>query len=183
MITVNTKHDWTTITDRDYASSMNPLGERIRWALTQGPNPMSQAELARRCGWSGQSRVGNYLARSGKPNEPKLADIDAMAMALGVRPQWLLTGEEPRISGTLPDTEDPSTSVEREIRALRAVVAALASWATTTSTGANVSLSKKLRMASKGMGGVALIENLQALLSDPPSSTAEQTKALLRVVG
>ncbi len=43
---------------------------------------MSQAQLAEACGWKSQSRVGNYEVGT---REPTLADIDAMAKALGVQ--------------------------------------------------------------------------------------------------
>ncbi|MNH04479.1 helix-turn-helix protein [compost metagenome] len=48
---------------------------------------MSQAQLADACGWKSQSRVGNYEAGT---REPTLADIAAMAAALGVDQSELL---------------------------------------------------------------------------------------------
>ncbi|MEE5162209.1 LexA family transcriptional regulator [Pseudomonas alliivorans] len=51
----------------------------------------SQAELAKLCGWSSQSRVGNYEAGT---REPTLGDIEAMAKALQVPYSVLLIGEE-----------------------------------------------------------------------------------------
>lgn len=64
------------------------LGQRIqRLRKVAG---MSQAQLAEACGWKSQSRVGNYEAGS---REPSLADIAAMAKAIGVdESEILLTG-------------------------------------------------------------------------------------------
>ncbi|SDR05127.1 phage repressor protein. Serine peptidase. MEROPS family S24 [Pseudomonas cannabina] len=51
----------------------------------------SQAALAKLCGWSSQSRVGNYESGT---REPTLGDIELMAKALGVPYGVLLIGED-----------------------------------------------------------------------------------------
>ncbi|SIR97908.1 XRE family transcriptional regulator [Pseudomonas putida] len=61
---------------------------------------MSQAQLAEACGWKSQSRVGNYEAGT---REPTLADIAAMASALGVDQSELLLSQ--------PVVEAPTTTV------------------------------------------------------------------------
>lgn len=53
---------------------------------------MSQAQLAEACGWKSQSRVGNYEAGS---REPMLADIAAIAKALGVDESEILLSGPP----------------------------------------------------------------------------------------
>ncbi|AIR90752.1 XRE family transcriptional regulator [Pseudomonas cremoricolorata] len=61
---------------------------------------LSQAQLAEACGWKSQSRVGNYEAGT---REPTLADISAMAAALGVDPsQLLLDTPAPSAASTTP---------------------------------------------------------------------------------
>ncbi|MGV6394535.1 LexA family protein [Pseudomonas caspiana] len=55
------------------------LGQRIKRFRKKAK--MSQAELAKACGWSSQSRVGNYEVGS---REPTLGDIETMAKAMGV---------------------------------------------------------------------------------------------------
>ncbi len=49
---------------------------------------MSQAGLAKACGWASQSRVGNYERDT---REPTLEDIALMAKVIGVRQDLLLT--------------------------------------------------------------------------------------------
>ncbi|WP_044061349.1 LexA family protein [Pseudomonas aeruginosa] len=58
---------------------MNTLGERI--AHYRKLKGLSQAKLAKACGWGSQSRVGNYELNT---REPSLDDLDLMARALGV---------------------------------------------------------------------------------------------------
>ncbi|MFS2091731.1 XRE family transcriptional regulator [Pseudomonas sp. Pseusp11] len=72
------------------------LGQRIK-RLRKAAG-ISQAQLAEACGWKSQSRVGNYEAGT---REPTLADIAAMAKAIGVDESEILL----RTSGT------PSTIV------------------------------------------------------------------------
>ncbi|WP_368607468.1 XRE family transcriptional regulator [Pseudomonas fulva] len=59
---------------------------------------MSQAQLADACGWKSQSRVGNYEAGT---REPTLADIAAMAAALGVGQSELLLSQ-PSVESATP---------------------------------------------------------------------------------
>lgn len=58
---------------------MNTLGTRIKHF--RKAKKLSQAALANACGWSSQSRVGNYEADI---REPSLDDLDRLANALGV---------------------------------------------------------------------------------------------------
>lgn len=55
------------------------IGQRIKKFRTQAG--LSQAALAKACGWKSQSRVGNYEVDS---REPTFADLDAIAKAIGV---------------------------------------------------------------------------------------------------
>ncbi len=72
--------------------SMKTLGSRIaHYRIAAG---LSQAALAKACGWASQSRVGNYEKDT---REPNLEDIALMAKALGVHPTQLLTGEPPKV--------------------------------------------------------------------------------------
>ncbi|MEE4341444.1 LexA family transcriptional regulator [Pseudomonas alliivorans] len=65
------------------------LGQRLqRLRIAAGK---SQAALAKLCGWSSQSRVGNYESGT---REPTLGDIELMAKALGVPYGVLLIGRE-----------------------------------------------------------------------------------------
>jgi transcriptional regulator with XRE-family HTH domain len=57
---------------------------------------LKQEELALRCGWAGQSRVGNYEAGSRKP---RFDDVPALAAALGVHPGELFE-DLPSVQGT-----------------------------------------------------------------------------------
>ncbi|MCF7557777.1 XRE family transcriptional regulator [Pseudomonas petrae] len=50
---------------------------------------MSQSKLAQACGWSSQSRIGNYEAGS---REPTLGDIEIIAKALGLSYADVLIG-------------------------------------------------------------------------------------------
>lgn len=63
------------------------LGQRIK--RLRKNLKMSQAALATACGWSSQSRVGNYEVGT---REPSLGDIEAMAKALGVEYADLVVG-------------------------------------------------------------------------------------------
>lgn len=63
---------------------MNTLGSRI--AHYRHLAGLSQAALAKACGWSSQSRVGNYEKDA---REPSLADIDLLAKALGINAEQL----------------------------------------------------------------------------------------------
>ncbi|MFK3718658.1 XRE family transcriptional regulator [Pseudomonas fulva] len=73
---------------------------------------MSQAQLADACGWKSQSRVGNYEAGT---REPTLADIAAMAAALGVDQSELLLN-----SPTVPEVSAPARSTADLVRQMLA---------------------------------------------------------------
>lgn len=64
---------------------MNTLGSRI--AHFRKLAGLSQAALAKSCGWGSQSRVGNYEKNT---REPSLDDLAAMARAMGVSPEALI---------------------------------------------------------------------------------------------
>ncbi len=65
------------------------LGQRLQ--RLRNAAGKSQAALAKLCGWSSQSRVGNYESGT---REPTLGDIEVMAKALGVPYGVLLIGED-----------------------------------------------------------------------------------------
>ena len=73
---------------------------------------MSQAQLADACGWKSQSRVGNYEAGT---REPTLADIAAMAAALGVDQSELLLN-----SPAVPEVSAPARSTADLVRQMLA---------------------------------------------------------------
>ncbi|OON38065.1 LexA family transcriptional repressor [Izhakiella australiensis] len=52
---------------------------------------LSQRALAERCGWSAQSRIGNYESRL---RNVSVEDAEILANALGVSTAWLLLGED-----------------------------------------------------------------------------------------
>lgn len=61
----------------------------IRLKTMRVSKGLSQASLAKACGWS-QSRIGNY--ESGR-REPSFADLDKIAEALGIVPELLFSKE------------------------------------------------------------------------------------------
>src|SRR5690606_4748734 len=66
-------------TERDSFLAMNTLGQRIaHYSKKMG---LSQEQLAERCGWAGQGRIGNYERDR---REPNLADLRLIATALDV---------------------------------------------------------------------------------------------------
>lgn len=69
---------------------MKTLGARI--AHYRQAAGLSQAALASACGWSSQSRVGNYEKDL---REPTIGDITNMAKVLGVIPELLLLNSSP----------------------------------------------------------------------------------------
>lgn len=73
---------------------------------------MSQAQLADACGWKSQSRVGNYEAGT---REPTLADIAAMAVALGVDHSELLLS-----SAAVNETSAPARTTTDLVRQMLA---------------------------------------------------------------
>lgn len=64
---------------------MNTLGLRIKHYRKL--NKLSQAELAKACGWGSQSRVGNYESDA---RQPSLEDVKLIASALKIAPELLL---------------------------------------------------------------------------------------------
>lgn len=81
MLAFNATHKMVT--------TMIKLGQRI--ATLRQEKGWSQRELAERCGWEGQSRVGNYERNV---REPSLHDMDLIARALGISVKELLFGED-----------------------------------------------------------------------------------------
>ncbi|BAK75410.1 putative phage repressor [Pseudogulbenkiania sp. NH8B] len=68
---------------------MIKIGKRI--AGLRAEKGWSQRDLAKRCGWETQSRIGNYEQGT---REPSLLDIDTIAKALGITARELLFGSE-----------------------------------------------------------------------------------------
>lgn len=68
---------------------MNGIGARIKSA--RKARGLTQEQLAEACGWSGQSRIGNY--ETGK-REPSAADMQLIAAALGIPVTYLWVGPE-----------------------------------------------------------------------------------------
>ena len=66
---------------------METLGSRIKRLRKQ--KGFSQKQLAEECGWSSQSRIGNYESDL---REPNLADLTLLAPALGVSVAELISG-------------------------------------------------------------------------------------------
>lgn len=66
---------------------METLGSRIKRFRKQ--RGFSQKQLAEECGWSSQSRIGNYESDL---REPNLADLTLLAPALGVSVAELISG-------------------------------------------------------------------------------------------
>lgn len=75
---------------------------------------LSQADLADACGWKSQSRVGNYEVGT---REPTLADITAIAEALGIQESELLIGLPVKES---VETAAPSASSVDAVRQMLA---------------------------------------------------------------
>lgn len=71
---------------------MKTLGARI--AHYRRAAGLSQAELAKECGWKSQSRIGNYEKDT---REPTLADLEKIAAALGMSVSQLAYGEHVKI--------------------------------------------------------------------------------------
>lgn len=85
MITANTISEEPPLRSVFMISCMKTLGSRI--AHYRNIKGMSQASLAKACGWASQSRVGNYERDT---REPTLEDISLMARALGINESQLL---------------------------------------------------------------------------------------------
>ncbi|WP_239688966.1 LexA family protein [Pseudomonas citronellolis] len=79
MIIANTISERETFQSVIKIPSMNTLGERI--AHYRKLKGLSQAKLAKACGWGSQSRVGNYELDI---REPSLDDLELIAKALDV---------------------------------------------------------------------------------------------------
>ncbi|MDE1715799.1 S24 family peptidase [Chromobacterium amazonense] len=86
------------------------IGERI--AALRNAREWSQRELANRCGWDSQARIGNYERDA---REPSLNDIETIASALGVTAQELLFGDtdNPTPTGRIV-TYDGADDIGRE---------------------------------------------------------------------
>lgn len=69
--------------------NMENLGQRI--ARLRKAKRLSQHALSELCGWQGQSRVGNYESGA---REPNLADLRALAAALGTSLMQIIEGGE-----------------------------------------------------------------------------------------
>jgi transcriptional regulator with XRE-family HTH domain len=74
---------------------------------------LTQEALALKCGWSGQSRIGNY---EGGRGDPKFAELPILAKALGVPISALFDDADPSQAGRI----DP-TKLAESIAALRQV--------------------------------------------------------------
>lgn len=68
---------------------METLGSRIKRLRKQ--KGFSQKQLAEECGWSSQSRIGNYESNL---REPNLADLTLLAPTLGVSVAELISGTD-----------------------------------------------------------------------------------------
>jgi phage repressor protein C with HTH and peptisase S24 domain len=79
VITANTISEVPVFHNVFRISGMKTLGSRIAHYRTAAK--MSQAALAKACGWASQSRVGNYERDT---REPSLDDISQIAKVLGV---------------------------------------------------------------------------------------------------
>lgn len=94
-----------TISEKDLLQAviridgMNTLGSRI--AHYRSLKGISQAKLAKACGWASQSRIGNYEKDT---REPSLDDLELIAQVLDVTVAELI-GSELTISGSLQNVE------------------------------------------------------------------------------
>jgi len=93
VITANTISERPLFHNVFRISAMKTLGSRIAHYRTAAK--MSQASLAKACGWASQSRVGNYEKDT---REPSLEDIAQMAKVLGIdQGMLLMQGQQPSI--------------------------------------------------------------------------------------
>ncbi len=72
---------------------------------------LTQEELAHACGYSGQSRIGNYEKEGPKGREPELSEIPVIAKALGVEIAELF-GEPASGMGSQTTRLDPERIAE-----------------------------------------------------------------------
>lgn len=87
MLVANTISERSPLRTVIKIAAMKTLASRI--AHYRKVAGMSQAGLAKACGWKSQSRVGNYESGT---REPTFDDVEQMAKALGVDPSELLIG-------------------------------------------------------------------------------------------
>jgi SOS-response transcriptional repressor LexA len=100
------------------------LGQRIK--RFRNIAKLSQAALAKACGWDSQSRVGNYEKDT---REPSLGDIELMAKALGVNSGALLLREGTANPPEIPGIDDLERSnVEMTLQPTRSFSYPEISW-------------------------------------------------------
>lgn len=80
---------------------------------------MTQEQLAHACGYSGQSRIGNYESSAPKARQPRPDELPKIAAALGV-PVGELFGDAPLDGQSRPLRLDPAmiTETHRTLREL-----------------------------------------------------------------
>lgn len=86
----------------DYCIPMNGIGARIKEARKAAG--LTQEALAARCGWEGNSRIGNYEKGI---REPNAADMALIATATGESAAYLWTGERPAANANVSDLSRP----------------------------------------------------------------------------
>lgn len=152
MIRSNTISEGPTLRSVFMISGMKTLGSRI--AHYRAAAGLSQASLAKACGWASQSRVGNYERDT---REPNLEDIATMAKALGVSASQLLTGEKPKAEANAE------------------LIGAMAAWDSRTPLGDDevaIPLYKEVELAAGG-GATEVIEVPGRLLRFAKSTLRE----------
>lgn len=66
------------------------IGDRVKQKRQE--NGLTQEMLSLKCGWEGSgTRISNYELNI---RTPKLKDIEKLAKALNVTPQWLTFGDD-----------------------------------------------------------------------------------------
>lgn len=94
--------------------------ERLIDAMEEQRPSWSQAELSKHSGVPPGS-INEYLRKGRRPAGRNLTEL---AAALGVRAEWLLTGEEPRYRDRTPANER-RTTIRATLREIRATIDAL----------------------------------------------------------
>lgn len=148
---------------------MKTLGARI--AHYRKAAGLSQAELAKVCGWKSQSRIGNYEKDT---REPTLADLEKIATALGISVPQLAYGEHAeiaRIAQGAPASAGQSAVAEPAQRA-----AALAALATPRSQEALERIAKAANEGRLTEADLILLEQIASRLES--SGTKHQMPAL-----
>ncbi|WP_235204877.1 XRE family transcriptional regulator [Pseudomonas syringae] len=84
------------------------LGQRIKRYRKEAR--LSQASLAKACGWDSQSRVGNYEKDT---REPSLGDIQKIAKALGINEAELLLNAKSKLLTAPVSTIGGGSNVEQ----------------------------------------------------------------------